>query len=85
MEVKLSPDGRFRFKAFNRSNQNNFLNNDVPYTQGVGLSYRREFNNFSDLFKRKPKEQKPTGTEISPAPINNFPAAPDSTQTKPVK
>jgi hypothetical protein len=53
MEVKLNQDGRFRFKAFNRSNQNNILTNDVPYTQGVGLSYRREFNSFRDLFISK--------------------------------
>jgi hypothetical protein len=29
------------------------LSNDVPYTQGVGLFYRREFENASDLFKKK--------------------------------
>ncbi len=59
MEVKLNQDGRFRFKAFNRSNQNNILTNDVPYTQGVGLSYRREFNSFRDLFISKKKALPP--------------------------
>lgn len=54
IEYKVTEDGRFRIRAFNRSNQYNLVTNDFPYTQGVSLFYRREFEDFSDLFKKKP-------------------------------
>jgi len=53
LEFKASKDGRVRFKAFNRSNNNSLINNiNSPYTQGVGVFYRQEFNRFSDLTRR---------------------------------
>lgn len=63
IEVKLTDDGRFRIKAFNRSNVNaieniNEYDNLSPNTQGVGIFYRKEFNNFSDLFKSKKRQIK---------------------------
>ena len=57
VEYKLTPDGRFRIKAFNRSNDLSLLNNYSPYTQGVGIFYRKEFNNFNELFTRKKVRQ----------------------------
>ncbi len=65
VEVKASKDGRVRLKAFNRSNNNSLINNvNSPYTQGVGVFYRQEFNDFHELttrfkewFKRKSKTQ----------------------------
>ncbi|PKP32188.1 MAG: hypothetical protein CVU00_11930 [Bacteroidetes bacterium HGW-Bacteroidetes-17] len=64
VEVKITDDGRFRIKVFNRSNINsayntNTLDDRSPYTQGVGIFYRREFDNFGDLFSNgKPKSKK---------------------------
>jgi hypothetical protein len=53
VEVKASKDGRIRLKAFNRSNNNSLINNiNSPYTQGVGVFYREEFNSFSELTRR---------------------------------
>lgn len=53
VEVKVSKDGRIRMKAFNRSNNYSLLNSiNSPYTQGVGVFYRDEFNKFSDLTRR---------------------------------
>lgn len=52
VEVKITPEGRFRIKAFNRSNAFDFLENQAPYTQGVGVFYRREFDSFMDLLRR---------------------------------
>ena len=52
VEYKLTPDGRFRLKAFNRSNDLTLFNDYAPYTQGVGVFYRKEFNNLEDLFRR---------------------------------
>ncbi len=61
VEVKITEDGRFRFKAFNRTN----IGSDVlfstysPYTQGVGIVFRKEFNGLKDLFKRSKKAKVP--------------------------
>lgn len=55
VEVKLTEDGTVRIKVFNRSNQYLLVTNDVPYTQGVGLFYRKEAETFDDLFKRNKK------------------------------
>jgi hypothetical protein len=52
VEYKLTPDGRFRLKAFNRSNDLTLFNDYAPYTQGVGVFYRKEFNNLEELFTR---------------------------------
>ncbi len=56
IEYKITPEGRFRIKAFNRSNTFDVFNTNALYTQGIGLFYRKEFDNFSELFKRKNKE-----------------------------
>ncbi|HQK98827.1 MAG TPA: translocation/assembly module TamB domain-containing protein, partial [Bacteroidia bacterium] len=67
VEVKANKDGRIRLKAFNRSNNNSLINNiNSPYTQGVGIFYRQEFNSFKELahkfkesLKRKRKVSAP--------------------------
>jgi hypothetical protein len=62
IEYKLTKDGRFRVKAFNRSNDLSLLNDYSPYTQGVGIFYRKDFNNVKELFSRKPSKKKPDQT-----------------------
>ncbi len=61
VEAKITPDGRFRVKAFNLSNSDYLYKNYSPYTQGVGIFYTREFNRLSDLkithiFSKKDKK-----------------------------
>jgi len=51
-EVKLTE--KIRFKVFNRYN-NPYTGKTEPYTQGVGVFFRQEFNRFSDLFRKKEK------------------------------
>lgn len=51
VEVKLSKDSRLH--VFNKSNQQDYFIEEAPYTQGVGIFYRKEFDTFKDLFKRK--------------------------------
>ena len=61
VEYKLTSDGRLRVKAFNRANDISIIENDVPYTQGVGIFYRRDFDSLRELFtpsKRKEKRNK---------------------------
>lgn len=60
IEYKVTPDGKLRVKAFNRSNVNNFMLNNAPYTQGAGFFYRKEFDRFGDLFIRKRKNKEKT-------------------------
>lgn len=56
IEYKITSDGRFRVRAFNQSNDINALNDNAPFTQGVGLSYQKEFDRLGDLFRRRKKE-----------------------------
>jgi hypothetical protein len=66
IEYKITE--RIRFKVFNRFN-NPYTGKGVPYTQGVGLFYRQEFDSFSDLFrKRKKGDMK---KEEEPLPVQN--------------
>jgi len=51
----LTRNRRWRVHAYNRTNTLNILYNNAPYTQGVGLTYQRDFTNFADLFKRAKK------------------------------
>ena len=54
IEYKLS--NRLRIKAYNRSNAIDPLTQRAPYSQGVGVFYRREFDNLKDLFRKKSKK-----------------------------
>ena len=53
IDYKLSQSGKYRVKGFNRSNDNTqILNSGGPFTQGVGIFYREEFENLSELYRR---------------------------------
>lgn len=56
VEVKITQDGRFRVRAFNRTNNTDLLSVDSPYTQGVGVFYRKEFDTLYELFKKKQRD-----------------------------
>jgi len=56
VEYKLTEDGRIRLKAFNKSNDNyqsSSFYKQAPYTQGVGIIFRRDFDN---KMKRNPSD-----------------------------
>jgi hypothetical protein len=53
VEFKITE--KIRFKVFNRSNDNFYIDNGIQYTQGVGLFYRQDFNKFKDLLKKPEK------------------------------
>jgi hypothetical protein len=56
-EYRIDREGKFRIKAFNRYNEQNILYEGAPYTQGIGVFYRKEFNSFRDLLKKREKSQ----------------------------
>jgi hypothetical protein len=53
VEFKITE--KIRFKVFNRSNDNFYIDNGSQYTYGVGLFYRQDFDKFKDLFKKPVK------------------------------
>jgi len=62
VEYKLTEEGRLRLKAFNRSTNNSLLQVNSPYTQGVGVFYRKEFESLQQLWqsyfgKKKEEEE----------------------------
>ncbi len=60
IEYKIRPDGRFRIRAYNRT-ENNFT--ERVNRTGVGVNYRKEFDTFAELFdfmnKKKKKVKQP--------------------------
>jgi len=58
VEYALTKSGNFRAKAFNRGDYDNFNQRNRNKT-GLGLSFRQDFDNFKDLFKRKNPKKKP--------------------------
>jgi len=64
IEYKLTPDGRIRLRAFNRSNNINTLDNYAPYTQGVGIFYTKDFDRFKDIFKRQRRRGEKIENEV---------------------
>ena len=48
-----------QFEIFNHSNANDFTKYNIsPYTQGVSLIYKKEYQSVKDIFKRKKKNAK---------------------------
>ena len=53
VEYKLSESGKYRVKGFNRGNDNTeAATSGGPYTQGVGIFYREEYETLNELYKR---------------------------------
>jgi hypothetical protein len=52
VDIKLNRSGKLRLKAFTRANDNLIRTQLSPYTQGIGLFYREEFDNFEELMNR---------------------------------
>jgi len=51
IRVKLVPSGKVQFKAFNHSN-NNLIYETAPYTQGIGITVKEEYNTFGELLHK---------------------------------
>jgi hypothetical protein len=57
IEYKIKQSGKVRVKAFTRANDH-LLYEYAPYTQGVGLFYREEFDTFGDLVQKYRNKRK---------------------------
>ncbi|PKP44760.1 MAG: N-acetyl-gamma-glutamyl-phosphate reductase [Bacteroidetes bacterium HGW-Bacteroidetes-13] len=58
VELLLNEDGTLRAQVFNRQNQIQYIGEQEGYTQGVGISYQVDFDNFKELLKKIFKENK---------------------------
>ncbi|MEY8849028.1 translocation/assembly module TamB domain-containing protein [Psychroserpens sp. XS_ASV72] len=73
IDILLNEEGTLTAKFFNRENNIRNFGEEIGYTQGVGLSYNVEFDNFRELIKtifsgknknkNKPKEETPQKNE----------------------
>ncbi len=68
LDYKVTESGKLHLKAFNRSNDQ-LLYEQTPYTQGFGVFYKEEFNNFGELFRRKKKAKNDTIKMQDKAPV----------------
>lgn len=58
IEYKLTESGRYILKAFNRTNNNTQMTiSGGPYTQGIGIGYKYEFNSIFNHSRRKQKQK----------------------------
>lgn len=53
LEYKLTPSGDIRLKAYNHYNDRYYSLRSAYTTQGIGVLYRKDFNNFRSLFMKK--------------------------------
>ncbi|WP_320168010.1 translocation/assembly module TamB domain-containing protein [Mangrovibacterium marinum] len=51
VNVKLTNNGKLQLKAYNHSN-NNIIYETSPYKQGIGLSYRENYDSFEELWQK---------------------------------
>ncbi len=84
IDYKLTENGKVRLKTFNHANNELLYEDNSTYTQGIGITYKEEFNTFGELMRRLfgKKEESPriekddeTGEENhnSPPVVNNLP------------
>jgi hypothetical protein len=58
IEYRLTPDGRIYLRAFNRSNTFDVITENAPYTQGVSVFFRKDFDKLRELFINERRQQK---------------------------
>ena len=63
IEVLLNEEGNFSMKFFNRENDIRNFGEQIGYTQGMGISYNVEFDNFRELLAKIFKGNKKSNEE----------------------
>ena len=59
LEYKLTPSGEIRLKAYNHARDMYFGLKQALTIQGVGIMYRKDFTNFSEIFRRRKRTTLP--------------------------
>ncbi|MDP2089868.1 MAG: translocation/assembly module TamB domain-containing protein [Flavobacteriaceae bacterium] len=78
VEFLMNEEGSLRSTVFNRQNEIQYLDEEDGYTQGVGVSYQVDFDNFNELLekirlkKKKNEEEKVSTTKEAIPPRKTF-------------
>lgn len=78
IEYLLSRDGRLRLKAYNHFNDASYYLKSALTTQGIGIVYRKDFDDPFTFIKRMFRRKKKTGTHTTVESASHS----DSTKTK---
>ncbi|MCM1021169.1 MAG: translocation/assembly module TamB [Muribaculum sp.] len=70
LEYLLNRSGNIRLKAYNRYNDQNYFVRSALTTQGVGVVFKRDFDNMFNFLRRKKKTQ----TKLLPDSVMPLPA-----------
>lgn len=68
IEYLLNPRGTWRLKAYNRYNDQNYYLKSALTTQGVGIVFKRDFDDFFSFLRRKRPAKTQTDTTETGAP-----------------
>ena len=68
LEYLLSKNGNLRLKAYNHFNDQNYYLRSALTTQGIGVIYRRDFDNPFTFLKRRKRKVKPAEPPAAEAP-----------------
>ena len=60
IEFLLNDSGSLKARIFNKENEYQFFGDEVGFTQGLGLQFDVEFNNFSELLKKLKRKESQT-------------------------
>lgn len=63
IEYLLNPKGSWRLKAYNRYNDQNYYVRTAQTTQGVGIVFKKDFDNFFGFLHPKKKKKEPVETD----------------------
>lgn len=71
VEIKLGRTGKTRLKLFSHSadEYSNYL--DQTQRNGIGISFKQEFNNFIDLFRRNRTDEKRSAPPTGEVPLDS--------------
>ncbi|MFW6020329.1 MAG: translocation/assembly module TamB domain-containing protein, partial [Bacteroidales bacterium] len=79
VNVEYKINDKIKLRAFNQHNRTSYLEESGPYTQGIGVFYRKEFDKFIDLFRSQKQEDETEQKEKRP---ENPTSEPDQQDTE---
>ena len=56
INIKLNKSGKLKLKAYTKTNPNLIYDDVLPYTQGIGIFYKEDFNSVGELFSKYKKK-----------------------------
>jgi hypothetical protein len=68
-DAELKITEKVRFKVFNRFNENTTYTGRGPYTQGIGIMFKEDFDRISDLFKKRTRSTMKKEDEVTMKPV----------------